>query len=67
MFARSILKIFLFATILLTTVGAASATVPTDQALDNASSVGAIHTYLMPNLSLKSVFSVPLTLESGQA
>lgn len=65
MFARSILKIFLFATILLTTVVAASATVPTDQALDNASSVGAIHTYLMPNLSLKSVFSSPLTLKSG--
>jgi hypothetical protein len=64
MFARSILKISLFATILLTVV-AASAAAPNDQALDNASSVGAIHTYLLPDLSLKSVFSAPLTLKSG--
>ena len=66
MFARSILKISLFATILLMTVIAASAAAPTDQSIDNASSVGAIHTYLMPDLSLKSTFSAPLTLKSGQ-
>jgi hypothetical protein len=64
-FARSILKISLFAAILLMAVVTASAVAPTDQALDNASSVGAIHTYLMPDLSLKSAFSVPLTLKSG--
>jgi len=65
MFARSILKISLFASILPMTVVGASAAAPTDQALDSAGSVGAIHTYLMPDLSLKSVFSAPLTLKSG--
>jgi hypothetical protein len=65
MFTRSILKISLFATILLMTVVAASATVPTDLGLDNASYVGAIHTYLTPNLSLKSVFSPPLILSGS--
>ena len=58
MLLRSLLKIFLFATILLVTVIAASAAAPTDQATDN--SVGSIHTYLTPDLSLKSSFLVPL-------
>ena len=63
MFSRSILKIFLFATILLVSVVTASAITPADQATEN--SVQALHTYLMPDLSLKSAFSVPLTLKFG--
>jgi hypothetical protein len=62
MFARSILKMLLFATILLATVASATAAAP---ASDEAqSSVGSIHTYLMPDLSLKSAFAVPV-LPSG--
>jgi hypothetical protein len=62
MFARSILKMLLFATILLATVASATAAAP---ASDEAqSSVGSIHTYLMPDLSLKSAFAVP-ALPSG--
>ncbi len=61
MFSRSILKVFLFATILLVTVAATSAAVPNDQPV--TSSVGTIHTYLMPDLSLRSVFSVPVSAE----
>lgn len=59
MFSRSILKTFLLAAIALaasmgtaTTAGPSEATAP--------ASVGSFHTYLMPDLSLKSVFSVPL-------
>jgi hypothetical protein len=59
MLSRSILKIFLFATILLATVITASAAAPTDQATDT--SIGVIHTYLTPDLSLKSSFLVPAT------
>jgi hypothetical protein len=59
MLSRSILKVFLFSTILLITVAAASAA-STDQSAD--ASVGAIHTYLMPDLSLKSTFVVPATV-----
>jgi hypothetical protein len=62
MFLRSIFKMSLVATILLVSVVAASAASPTDQATDN--SVGTLHTYLMPDLSLKSVFAVPV-LPSG--
>jgi len=58
MFSRSIFKMFLFATILLAAVATASATTPANE--EAQSSVGSIHTYLMPDLSLKSVFSVPL-------
>ncbi|HMC32238.1 MAG TPA: hypothetical protein VKL99_15500 [Candidatus Angelobacter sp.] len=65
MFSRSTLKIFLFATILLMSVITASAAAPTDQATDN--SVGAIHTYLMPDLSLKSTFLVPVLAQSPEA
>ena len=57
--SRSILKIFLFTTMLLVTVVTASAAVPNDQATDNI--VGAIHTYLTPDLSLKSVFTAAAT------
>src|SRR6476660_8560106 len=58
MFSRSIFKMFLFATILLAAVATASATTPANE--EAQSSVGSIHTYLMPDLSLKSVFTVPL-------
>ena len=59
MFSRSnLLKTFLVSTILLITTVASSAVVPTNESA--TTSVGSIHTYLMPDLSLKSVFSVPL-------
>lgn len=63
MFSRSIFKMFFFATILLATVATATAAVPANE--EAQSSVGTIHTYLMPDLSLKSTFSAPLTLKSG--
>ena len=59
MFSRSILKMFLFATILLAVVASASAAAPPNEEAQN--SVGSIHTYLTPDLSLKSVFTVPVT------
>jgi len=63
MFSRSnLLKTFLFISILLMTTLASSAAVPTNEA--TPSSVGSIHTYLMPDLSLKSVFTVPLALQA---
>jgi hypothetical protein len=62
MFSRSIFKMFLFATILLAAVATASAAAPANA--EAQSSVGSIHTYLMPDLSLKSVFAVPV-LPSG--
>lgn len=58
MFSRSILKMFLFAAILLAAVATATAAAPANEEAQN--SAGSIHTYLMPDLSLKSVFSVPL-------
>jgi len=58
MFSRSIFKMFLFATILLAAVATATAAAPVNE--EAQSSVVTIHTYLMPDLSLKSVFSVPL-------
>ena len=59
MFSRSILlKTFLFISILLMTTLVSSATAPASEAVPG--STGSIHTYLMPDLSLKSVFSVPL-------
>ncbi len=59
MFSRSILlKTFLFISILLMTTLASSAAVPASEAVPD--STGSIHTYLMPDLSLKSVFTVPL-------
>ncbi|HKV93450.1 MAG TPA: hypothetical protein VJW20_12960 [Candidatus Angelobacter sp.] len=61
MFLRSILKISLFVTILVMTVATASAVAPADQAEGN--SVQALHTFLMPDLSLKSALSVPLPLQ----
>ena len=66
MFARSILKMFLFATILLAAVASSTAATP---ASDEAqSSVGSIHTYLMPDLSLKSTFLLPVSaLPTGTA
>lgn len=66
MFSRSIFKMLFFATILLVSVITASAISPTDQATD--SSVGSIHTYLMPDLSLKSAFLLPASaLPTGTA
>ncbi len=62
MLSRSILKMFLLATVLLAAVATASAAAPTDEA--TPSSVGSIHTYLMPDLSLKSVFSATLTAQA---
>ena len=56
MFSRSILKTFLLATIVLAAVATASAASPADEA---AISAGSIHTYLMPDLSLKSSFLAP--------
>jgi len=60
MFSRSILlKTFLFISILLiTTLASSAAALPNEEA---QSSAGSIHTYLTPDLSLKSVFTVPLT------
>src|SRR5437763_3480945 len=58
MFSRSILKMLLFATILLAAVASATAAAPVNE--EAQSSVGSIHTYLMPDLSLKSVFAVPV-------
>jgi hypothetical protein len=65
MFSRSIVKIFLFTTILLLAVVTASAAAPTDQATDN--SIGALHTYLTPDLSLKSSFLLPATALPAEA
>jgi hypothetical protein len=62
MFSRSIFKMFLIATILLAAVATASAAAPANE--EAQSSVDSIHTYLMPDLSLKSVFAVPV-LPSG--
>lgn len=61
MLLRSILKFSLLAAILVMTVATASAVAPADQAPGN--SVQTIHTYLMPDLSLKSALSVPLPLQ----
>lgn len=61
MVSRSILKSFLFATIVVLTLATAAAAAPADQT--TAGSVQAIHTYLMPDLSLKSTLSVPLPLQ----
>jgi len=58
MLSRSIFKMFLFAAILLAAVASASAAAPANE--EAQSSAGSIHTYLMPDLSLKSVFTVPL-------
>jgi len=61
MFSRpNLLRTFLFLSILLMTAVAAFAAfaaAPSDQ--PTTSSVGVIHTYLMPDLSLKSVFVIP--------
>lgn len=59
MLLRSILKISLCATILVMIVTTASAVAPADQTTSN--SVQAIHTYLLPDLSLKSALLVPLS------
>jgi len=61
MFSRSMLKTFLFASVLLAAVATAYAATPADETAP--SSVGTIHTYLMPDLSLKSVFSIPLVVQ----
>ena len=62
MFSRSIFKMFLFATILLAAVATATAAGPANESAQG--SVGSIHTYLMPDLSLKSAFTMPV-LPSG--
>lgn len=59
MFSRSILKTFLLAAIALAaSMGAATTAGPSEEAAP--APAGSFHTYLMPDLSLKSVFSVPL-------
>jgi hypothetical protein len=65
MFSHSnLLKTFLFISVLLMTTIASSAVVATNESAQ--SSVGSIHTYLMPDLSLKSVFAAPVSaLPSG--
>lgn len=64
MFSRlNLLKTFLFISIFLMTALASSAVVSTNESAP--SSVGSIQTYLMPDLSLKSVFSVPLAPQSA--
>lgn len=64
MFSRSILlKTFLFISILLMITLASSAAAPANEAVQ--SYVGSIHTYLMPDLSLKSVLSVPMAPQAG--
>ena len=65
MFSHSnLLKTFLFISVLLMTTIASSAVVATNESAK--SSVGSIHTYLMPDLSLKSAFAVPVSaLPSG--
>jgi hypothetical protein len=65
MFSHSnLLKTFLFISVLLMTTLASSAVVATNESAQ--SSVGSIHTYLMPDLSLKSAFAVPVSaLPSG--
>lgn len=66
MLVRSIFKLFVLATILLMAAAAASAAAPADQPTDN--SVGAIHSYITPDLALKSAFVVPATaLPDGAA
>jgi hypothetical protein len=65
MLSRSSLKIFLFATILLMAAAAAKASAPIDQTVDT--SAGAIHTYLTPDLSLKSAFLLPATALPAEA
>jgi hypothetical protein len=65
MFSRSILKVFLFATILLAAVATTWASAPLNEA--TSSSVGSFHTYLMPDLSLKSVLSVPVLPQPSAA
>lgn len=64
MFSHSnLLKTFLFISVLLMTTIASSAVVATNESAQ--SSVGSIHTYLMPDLSLKSVLSVPMAPQAG--
>jgi len=57
MFSRSIFKTILLAAIVLAAAATAAAAAPVDQA---PASIGDIHTYLMPDLSLKSTLSVSL-------
>jgi hypothetical protein len=56
----NLLKTFFFISILLITTLPSLAAAPPNEEAQN--SVGSIHTYLMPDLSLKSVFSVPLSM-----
>src|SRR5258708_23448067 len=65
MFSRSILKMLLFATFLLAMVASAPAAAPANEEAQSA--VGSIHTYLMPDLSLKSVFSVAVLAQPSGA
>lgn len=59
MFSRSNLpRTILFLSIFLIATATSYAAAPDDQ--PTTSSFGVIHTYLMPDLSLKSVFSVPV-------
>lgn len=59
MFSSSILKTFLLAAIALAaSMGAATTAGPSEET--GLASGTLFHTYLMPDLSLKSVFSVPL-------
>ena len=63
MFSRSILKTILFVTIVLAAAASAYAAGPVDETTPN--SAGSIHTYLMPDLSLKTVFASPTALQES--
>lgn len=66
MFSRSILlKTFLLVSTFLVTTAAQSAAAPNDQPA--SSSAGSIHTYLMPDLSLKSAFTLPVSVQPSPA
>ena len=57
MFSRAMLKTLLFTTILLAAAAGGFAATPANEVA--TVSAGSIHTYLMPDLSLKSAFAGP--------
>lgn len=63
MLSHPILKTFLFATILLAVRATATAMPPTGEAVQ--SFAGSIHTYLTPDLSLKTVFTATVLQETA--
>jgi hypothetical protein len=65
MVPRSILKMLLCAAILLAVITTANAAAPADEAAP--ATAGSFHTYLMPDLSLKSAFMIPLAPRQKRA